>query len=35
VLLGAKVALSLPPTILRRIYGGFLLVVGARFLLQK
>ena len=35
VLVGAKVALSLPPSTLRKIYGVFLLAVGTKFLLQK
>ncbi|MBI4875758.1 MAG: sulfite exporter TauE/SafE family protein [Acidobacteria bacterium] len=29
---GARLAVSLPPGVARRIYGGFLLVVAIRFL---
>lgn len=33
--LGAKLMLGLPPVVARRIYGGFLLLVGARYLFGK
>lgn len=33
--LGAKLMLGLPPTLAKRIYGGFLLLIGARYLFVK
>lgn len=33
--LGAKLMLGLPPAVAKRIYGAFLLLIGARYLLAK
>lgn len=32
---GAKVSLTLPPQVLRKLYGVFLLVIGARYLIAR
>lgn len=32
---GAKVSLSMPPQVLRRVYGIFLVVIGARYLMVR
>lgn len=32
---GAKVSLSMSPLVLRKVYGAFLLVIGARFVLGR
>lgn len=32
VYFGARIMISMPPTAVRRFYGGFLLIIGIRFL---